>query len=136
MRRAPVSQASAEEAQEIDLTPMLDVVFIMLIFFIVTASFVKEPGVDINSPSADNDDRKKYAQILIGVTDQNKIWVNREEIEVTAVKNYVQKLRAENPNGTVVIRADDKASVETLVKVMDAAREIVGADVAIKTAED
>lgn len=136
MRRAPVSQASAEEAQEIDLTPMLDVVFIMLIFFIVTASFVKEPGVDINSPSADNDDRKKYAQILIGVTEQNKIWVNREEIEVTAVKNYVKKLRAENPNGTVVIRADDKASVETLVKVLDAAREIVGADVAIKTAEE
>jgi biopolymer transport protein ExbD len=122
-----------EEAQAIDLTPMLDVVFIMLIFFIVTASFIKEAGVEVNRPEATQWIEKKSASILIAVTDKNEIWVDKNRIDVRGVRTAIEKLLAENPKGTVVIQADSEAQVETIVEITNAAREAGVENVAVST---
>ncbi|WP_086933928.1 ExbD/TolR family protein [Agarilytica rhodophyticola] len=117
-------RAEAEEdAGAIDLTPMLDVVFIMLIFFIVTASFIKEPGTEINRPDATTATLVK-TPILVAVTEGNKVWINRNEVDIRQVKTQLQVLLAETPRGKVVIQADREANIKTLTEVAQAAREL------------
>ncbi|MCB1662425.1 MAG: biopolymer transporter ExbD [Pseudomonadales bacterium] len=127
--------ARAEEEQSIDLTPMLDVVFIMLIFFIVTASFIKETGIEVNRPDALTAESKKNASILVAVNANSEIWIDKRRIDVRAVRSNIERLRAENPEGAVVIQADEKATAETVIKVMDAAREAGVYDVSLATEE-
>lgn len=110
---------NAEEEVGIDLTPMLDITFIMLIFFIVTTSFVKEAGIDVNRPSAASAVKKEKANILIAISETGDIWIQKRRIDVRAVRANVEKLHAENPEGSVVIQADQGAKTGTLVKVMD-----------------
>jgi len=119
MRRR--KQTEHEESQ-LDLTPMLDVVFIMLIFFIVTATFVKESGVEFSRPLAASAEEQERAGIFVGIDANDDIWINRQRIELPAVRLQVEKLLAENPLGGAVIQAD--ASVETglLVRVLDQVR--------------
>ncbi|GAC30065.1 MAG: biopolymer transport protein ExbD [Bermanella sp.] len=124
-----------EEEATIDMTPMLDVVFIMLIFFIVTASFVKESGIDVNRPDAATAVKKDRANILIGISDKNEIWINKRRIDVRAVQANVERLHAENPQGSVVIQADRKSTTEYLIKVMDASRAAGVSDVSIAAQE-
>lgn len=124
-----------EEEAAIDMTPMLDVVFIMLIFFIVTASFVKEAGIDVNRPEAATAVKKDRANILIAISDKGEIWINKRRIDVRAVQANIERLRAENPQGSVVIQADKKATTETLIKVMDASRAAGVYDVSIAAQE-
>ena len=124
-----------EEEANIDMTPMLDVVFIMLIFFIVTASFVKEAGIDVNRPEAATAVKKDRANILIAISDKGEIWINKRRIDVRAVQANIERLYAENPQGTVVIQADKKATTETLIKVMDASRAAGVYDVSIAAQE-
>ncbi|BFT29197.1 biopolymer transporter ExbD [Alteromonas sp. D210916BOD_24] len=124
-----------EEEATIDMTPMLDVVFIMLIFFIVTASFVKEAGIDVNRPEAATAVKKDRANILIAISDKGEIWINKRRIDVRAVQANIERLRAENPQGSVVIQADKKATTETLIKVMDASRAAGVYDVSIAAQE-
>ena len=107
---------------EVNLTPMLDVVFIMLIFFIVTASFVKESGIDISRPGASTAVRKERGNILIAITANDQIWMNRRQVDPRALRANVERMHAENPQGSVVIQADKQAKAGLLVKVMDAAR--------------
>ena len=115
-------QAQQEEESEINITPMLDVVFIMLIFFIVTATFVKESGIDVNRPQAATAVVKEKANILVAIDAHNKIWINRREVDVRSVRANIERLHAENPKGTVVIQADKDSRNEILVQVMDASR--------------
>ena len=115
--------AAEEEENEINLTPMLDVVFIMLIFFIVTASFIKESGIDVNKPDAPTAERKDDANILIAISANNEIWIDRRQIDPRAVRANIERLHAENPKGSIVIQADKKSVNESLVTVMDAARQ-------------
>ena len=124
-----------DEAEEINMTPMLDVVFIMLIFFIVTASFVKEAGIDVNRPEAATAVKKERANILVAISDQGEIWINKRQIDVRAVQANIERLKAENPQGSVVIQADKKATTETLIKVMDASRAAGVFDVSIAAQE-
>ena len=124
-----------EEEATIDMTPMLDVVFIMLIFFIVTASFVKEAGIDVNRPDAATAVKKDRANILVAISDTGEIWINKRRIDVRAVQANIERLHAENPQGTVVIQADKKATTETLIKVMDASRAAGVYDVSIAAQE-
>ncbi|APE05099.1 MULTISPECIES: ExbD/TolR family protein [Alteromonas] len=124
-----------EEEAAIDMTPMLDVVFIMLIFFIVTASFVKEAGIDVNRPEAATAVKKDRANILIAISDKGEIWINKRRIDVRAVQANIERLHAENPQGTVVIQADKKSTTETLIKVMDASRAAGVFDVSIAAQE-
>jgi biopolymer transport protein ExbD len=124
-----------EEEAAIDMTPMLDVVFIMLIFFIVTASFVKEAGIDVNRPEAATAVKKDRANILVAISDKGEIWINKRKVDVRAVQANIERLYAENPQGTVVIQADKKATTDVLIKVMDASRSAGIADVSIAAQE-
>ena len=122
MRRAPISQAVAEE-EEINITPMLDVVFILLIFFIVTANFIKEPGLEVNRPDSETAEPTENAAILIAVGNAGEIYMDGRRIDKRRVKANVVRLLAENPQGSVVIQADEKATADTIMAVMDGARE-------------
>lgn len=124
-----------EEEAAIDMTPVLDVVFIMLIFFIVTASFVKEAGIDVNRPDAATAVKKDRANILIAISDKGEIWINKRRVDVRAVQANVERLKAENPQGSVVIQADRKSTTETLIKVMDASRAAGAFDISIAAQE-
>jgi biopolymer transport protein ExbD len=112
-----------EKENEINLTPMLDVVFIMLIFFIVTASFVKESGIDVNKPEATKPESVEDANILIAIDENSDIWIDRRQIDPRALRANIERLRAEYPEGTVVIQADKRSFNNTLVQVMDASRQ-------------
>lgn len=116
---------SADEANDIDLTPMLDVVFIMLIFFIVTASFVKEVGLDVNIPEKNDNPPPPDApeNILVRITADNQIWMDNRRVDEVAVRSNIERMRAELPKAAVIISADVKANAGTYVKVADAARE-------------
>ena len=124
-----------DEKEEIDMTPMLDVVFILLIFFIVTASFVKEAGIDVNRPEAATAVKKERANILVAISDKGDIWINKRKVDVRTVQANIERLKAENPQGTVVIQADKKATTDTLIKVMDSARAAGVFDVSIAAQE-
>ena len=110
------------DESEVNLTPMLDVVFIMLIFFIVTASFVKEAGIDINRPDAVTAERKERGNILVAITESGQVWIDKRQIDIRAVRANIERLHAENPLGGVVIQADENSKNGLLVQVMDAAR--------------
>jgi biopolymer transport protein ExbD len=111
-----------EEESEINITPMLDVVFIMLIFFIVTATFVKESGIEVNRPDAPTATVQEKANILVAIGPTNQIWIDRRRVDVRSVRPTIERLHAENPQGSVVIQADRESKNNTLVQVMDAAR--------------
>jgi biopolymer transport protein ExbD len=110
------------EDTEINITPMLDVVFIMLIFFIVTTSFTKETGASIVRPNAGQAVALRNGTILIGVRPNDEIWMARREIELREVRQMVERARAENPEGSVVIVADKGARIGTLTRIMDQVR--------------
>jgi biopolymer transport protein ExbD len=113
----------AEEEEGINLTPMLDVVFIMLIFFIVTASFIKEAGIEIERPVAKTAVNKKNANIIVAISANNEIWMDRKRIKPQGVRGQIERMHAENPEGSVIIQADKDSYSKTLMVVMDAARE-------------
>ena len=115
-------RSKIQEEEEVNLTPMLDVVFILLIFFIVTASFVKESGMDINRPDAAMAVRKERGNILVAITPSGQIWIDRRQVDVRAVRANIERLHAENPLGAVVIQADRESKNGLLVEVMDAAK--------------
>ena len=119
MRRKRVQQ---EEESGIDITPMLDIVFIMLIFFIVTATLVKDSGIDVTRPDAETAVKQNRVAILIAIRDNNEIWINRRQIDLASVRANVEKLHAENPQGGAVIQADREAETGVLIEIMDQVR--------------
>ena len=123
---------SSEEESEIDLTPMLDVVFIMLIFFIVTASFVKEIGIEVDRPDSSNappsDDN---AAIVVSVGEANDFYIERRRIDVRALRSNIERLHAEKPKAPVIVRAHAKSHAKSFVSVADAAREAGVFDVSL-----
>ena len=117
-------RSSSQEEAEVDLTPMLDVVFIMLIFFIVTASFVKEVGIELNKPDS-GEAPKTVAEnenILIQITNDGLIFVDRRSVDIRAVRANIERLHAERPNGQVVVAPGAASENGLLVEVMDQAR--------------
>lgn len=119
------------EDAEIDLTPMLDVTFIMLIFFIVTTSFVKEAGLDVARPEAATTEPKQRASIMIAVSGTGQIWMSKRQVELDAVRPLVEAARAENPEGSAMIIADRTAPAGVVIAVMDQARLAGVTDIAI-----
>jgi biopolymer transport protein ExbD len=122
-KRSFLRPAGEEGGQQIDLTPMLDVVFIMLIFFIVTASFIKEAGIDVQRPVADTLESIKNQKIFIAISDENDIWIDKQLVKPVSVKGIVERLRAENSKGAVVIQADANSYAETFALVFAAAKD-------------
>ncbi len=134
--RKPHQLVAEEEDNEINLTPMLDVVFIMLIFFIVTASFIKEAGIDVNRPEAPTADKQDDASILIAISPNDEIWIDRRLTAPAAVKSVIERLHLENPKGSIVIQADKESTNEFLVIVMEAAKQAGVQNVAIAATTD
>ena len=113
-----------EETEEIDLTPMLDVVFIMLIFFIVTATFVKEIGIDVNSPDKNQNVKDADKQsIVVQITNRDRIRIRGRDIDFRAVRANIERLHAENPDAPVVVQPHPDGTTETMIHVMDSARQ-------------
>ena len=112
----------AQEETELDMTPMLDIVFIMLIFFIVTTSFVKESGVTVNTPQAQTASRQDSANIFIAITHAGEIWVDKRPVDPRSVRTIVARLHADNPEGSVIIQSDAAAPTGVLVDIMDQVR--------------
>lgn len=125
-----------EEDSQIDLTPMLDVVFIMLIFFIVTSTFVKEAGVDVTRPEAETSVPTDASSIQIGITSNNQIWIDKRQVDKRAVRANVEKGLAESPGAAVIIIADALSNTETLIEVMDQARLAGAKSVSVATDEN
>ena len=110
------------EDGNLDLTPMMDIVFIMLIFFIVTTSFVKETGVDINRPNAETAERDEKGNILVALTATNEIWIDKRRVDLKAVRANIERLKIEYPEGSVIIQADKESRSGLLVETMDQIR--------------
>ncbi|GAB6057556.1 ExbD/TolR family protein [Desulfonatronum parangueonense] len=113
------------------MTSMMDVVFIMLIFFIVTTSFVKEAGIEVNRPTAATAERQERGNIMIAVSDAGAVWIDGRQVDVRAVRANVERLRAENPESAVVIQADESSRTGVLIQVMDQVRQAGVLDVAV-----
>ncbi len=126
--RRPTQQ---EEEKVADLTPLLDVVFIMLIFFIVTATFIKETGIEVNRPDTKTAQFKKTVSLLVAVSPDSAIWIDKKKVDVRNVRPLMERLHAENPKGGLVIQADMESKVEKVLAIMDAARTIGISQVAI-----
>ncbi|HRP87248.1 MAG TPA: biopolymer transporter ExbD [Gammaproteobacteria bacterium] len=114
--------ATREEETEINITPMLDIVFIMLIFFIVTTSFIRETGIDPQRPEAVTADRQDRGNILIAISATGQIWMNKRQVEMDSVRQAVEQARNESPESTVVIIADERSETGILIDLMDQVR--------------
>ncbi|MGR9043749.1 MAG: ExbD/TolR family protein [Gammaproteobacteria bacterium] len=121
MRRT-ANRANNDHISDIDMTPMLDIVFIMLIFFIVTTSFVKESGIDVNRPTAQTAEKKEQGHIIVSIKANGEIWIDKRAVDIRAVRANVARLHAENPLGSVIIAADRDTKTHVLVQVMDQIR--------------
>ena len=134
MRRRS-NRSGSEQTADIDMTPMLDIVFIMLIFFIVTTSFVKESGIDVNRPTAQTATRKEQGNIIIAIKATGDVWIDKRLVDIRAVRANISRLHAEQPLGSVVIAADKDTKVKVLTQVMDQIRlaGIMNASIATET---
>ena len=124
------------QGQTIDLTPMLDVVFIMLIFFIVTATFIKLPGPTVSKIDSVTEDPYKKVTILVAVTEVDEFWVDKKRLDENALKLSLTRMYNENPLSGMVIQADNESSIESVAKVADIARDIGISPVAISVEND
>mgnify|MGYP001217060343 CR=1 FL=1 len=130
------SRRQSGAVAEINMTPLIDMVFILLIFFIVTTSFAKETGVDVNRPSAKTAVKKELANIMIAITASGEIKMERRTIDRRAVRAHVERMHAENTEGSVIILADKEAKTGLLIEVMDQARLAGVANVSIAAEHD
>src|SRR5210317_588592 len=119
-----IAKQQEDEGAEIDLTPMLDVVFIMLIFFIVVASFIKEAGIEVNRPDDNQQsDPNDAVSILVEVAADNQIWMENRRVDIRAVRANIQRMLAEDPEAPVTVKVEKGAKSGVVVDVADAARE-------------
>ena len=118
---------------DVNVTPLLDIVFIMLIFFIVTSTFVKEPGIEIERPEAATATERKLATILVAVSADNEIWINKDQVELDEVRLAVEALKRENPKGTAAMQVDAKADARYLVEIADQIRAAGVNEIAVST---
>lgn len=126
-------RSGSEDESDINLTPMLDVVFIMLIFFIVTATFIKQAGIEVVRPDARTAQPKPLVSVLVAVGPSGDIWIDKKQVEVDHVRAHIERLHAENPKGGIVVQVDRQAKFEKVRAVLDAARGAKVTDVALAT---
>ena len=129
-RRKRQSMAGGGGAEDdVNLTPMLDVVFILLIFFIVTAQFIKEPGVDIVRPEVDNKAIAKPLAILVAINAESQIYIDKKEVSPDEVSFTLKQMREDNPRGKIVVQADVASEAEVLVDLMETINKLDGTTV-------
>ena len=122
-----------DEETAIDMTPMLDIVFIMLIFFIVTTSFVKEAGVDINRPAASTGKKTDSKSLIVAITKDGAIYIDGNQVDVQTIRPLVEGLRAQDPESAVTVQADDASRTGALIAVMDQIRAAGVTNISVAT---
>ncbi|MGD8835205.1 MAG: biopolymer transporter ExbD [Desulfobacteraceae bacterium] len=115
-------QSLKEPAVGLNMTPLIDMVFILLVFFVVNTSFVKETGVEIQRPSAKSAVKQEQATILIAVNHQGEIWIDKQRVDLRALRGHIERLHAESPEGSVVVLADNASETGVVMQVVDQAR--------------
>ncbi len=133
MARQQRNFSRSDDESDINLTPMLDVVFIMLIFFIVTATFIKQAGIEVIRPEALTAVQKPTVSVLVAIGENGDIWIDKQKVDPTAVRAHIERLHSENPKGGLVVQADRGAKSEKLMAVLAAARAAGLTEVAIAT---
>ncbi len=133
MARQQRNFSRSDEESDINLTPMLDVVFIMLIFFIVTATFIKQAGIEVIRPEALTAVQKPTVSVLVAIGENGDIWIDKQKVDAAAVRAHIERLHSENPKGGLVVQADRGAKSEKLMAVLAAARAAGLTEVAIAT---
>ncbi len=133
MRRRRNNRSDSEEAAVIDLTPVLDMSFIMLIFFIVTSSFVNEAGIKVQRPSAQTGQAQGEGQVMIAIKPNGEIWMDKRQVDIRAIRAHVVRLQSEQPLGSAVVAADRATQAHVLVAVMDQLRLAGIENIAIAT---
>ena len=133
MARGQRNFSRTDEDSEINLTPMLDVVFIMLIFFIVTATFIKQAGIDVMRPEALTAEQKPTVSVLVAISENGEIWIDKQRVDEGAVRAHIERLHAENPKGGLVVQADRNSTTDKVMAVLSAARAAGMSQVAIAT---
>jgi biopolymer transport protein ExbD len=118
-------------AASVNLTPLIDMVFILLIFFLVTASFTKESGIDVNRPTAQTAIRQERGNLIVAIRKNGEIWIDNQMVDLRSVRAFVERLQAQNPEGTVIIMADKDARTGATVDVLDQVRLAGVSNVAI-----
>lgn len=119
----------------INLTPLIDMVFILLIFFAVNSTFVKLPGVEVDQPSAKSTTVQKSSNILIAVTDTGDIWIDKKKVDLRRVRGLIERMFLESPDASVVVLSDQDSRTGVVVEVIDQARLAGASKVAIAAAE-
>ena len=122
MRHQDLYNGRSPVTESVNLTPLIDMVFILLIFFLVTASFTKESGIQVEQPTAQTSVRQEHASLVIGIARNGDIWIDGRRVELRSVRPQVERLQAQNPEGSVVIASDRAAEVALLIEVMDQVR--------------
>lgn len=123
------------KTESVNMAPLIDLVFLLLIFFMVTTSFVKETGIDIERPAASTAVLKEKGNILIGVSRDGQIYLDRKQIDVRSVRAHIERCLAENPEGTVIIVGDRNSHTGVVVQVMDQCRLAGAKNVSIATSK-
>ncbi|MCD8491376.1 MAG: biopolymer transporter ExbD [Geovibrio sp.] len=117
-----IARRSSGNSSSIDMTPMIDLIFLLLIFFIVTTSFVKETGIEVEKPVAATAQKKEDSSVLIAVTGDGRIFMDNQEVDIRSVRGRVSVMLSDNPKAAAVVIADKNARVETVVEIMDQCR--------------
>ena len=119
-----------------NMTPMIDMVFILLVFFVVNTSFVKETGVEIERPSAKSAVKQEQANILIAITREGEIWIDKKRVDIRALRGHIEQMHAESPEGSAVVLADTKTPAGIVMQVVDQARLVGISKVAVAATEE
>jgi len=119
------------KSASVNLTPLIDMVFILLIFFLVTASFTKESGIEVDRPTAQTAVRQEAGNLIVTIDENNEIWIENEKIDIRTIRAHIEQLRAQNPEGTVIILADKASRAGVTVDVLDQIRLAGVSNVAI-----
>ena len=118
-------------ASNVNLTPLIDMVFILLIFFLVTASFTKESGIEVNRPAAQTAVRQERGNLIIGINKNGEIWIDNQKVDIRTIRAHIEQLHAQNPEGTVIILADKDSRTGATIDVLDQVRLAGVSNVAI-----
>jgi biopolymer transport protein ExbD len=128
-------QQNTDDDIEINMTPMLDVVFILLIFFIVTTSFIREAGVNIDRPEANTSSTLPQQAITVAITAHNKVWIDQRQIEPQSIRRNIERLLSESPESTIIIQADKFAQTGLLIEALDQCKLAGARNIAVATTQ-
>lgn len=127
------SRIRGEDNVEINMAPLMDMIFILLIFFLVTTSFVKESGIEVQRPVAQTAETKEKANMVVGINKKGQVYIDNNQVSVSTVRPIMEQYLMETPQGSVVIAADKRSQTDILIQVLDEIRLSGVKDVSIAT---